>query len=66
MADYFGNQKLCATCVYWAGPRSLNTTATQVTNCANDGRCTANKCIIKTTMANQCACFDWKKWPALR
>lgn len=64
--DYSGNSKLCATCAYWAGQRDVNQFCSWVTNCAGNGRCTVNRCVIKTTMANQCACSSWKKWPVLK
>lgn len=64
--QYSGNSKLCATCVHWMGQRDINGSGSWVTNCADSGRCTANRCVIKTTIANQCACFDWKKWPVLK
>ena len=66
MADYSGNQKLCATCAYWTGTRNLNFSATWVTNCASEGRCAVNRRVIKTTIANLCACSNWKKWEVLK
>ena len=64
--DYSGNSKLCATCAYWAGQRGCNNFGTWVTNCSNEGRCAIPNGPIKTTMANTCACFSWKKWPVLK
>lgn len=66
MADYSGNQKLCATCANWLGSRSIDSFGTWVKDCGSEGKCAITRTGIKTTPANRCACFDWEKWRALK
>ena len=68
MADHFGSQKLCATCVYWIGRRDVDLYGSKVTNCDQEGRCAIPSGPHRNTQrqANFCACSRYEKWPVLR
>ena len=68
MADFFGSQKLCATCAYWIAQRDVDFNNTWVKDCADKGRCAIPQGPNRNTerYATYCACFNYQKWPVHR
>ncbi len=68
MMDYSGNQKLCATCVYWIAQRDVDLYGSRVTDCVGTGRCAIPQGPHRNSQraANMCACWNYQKWPVLK
>lgn len=65
-----GQQKLCATCEYWAGPRQLDFFGGHV---VLPNQCVNGKCVCMNgpmaradRFSNNTNCHCYKKWAALK
>ena len=61
------NWKRCATCVYWTGPREVDTFGNYVTTASGstEGRCMCRSGSYRVSKCANYVCMAYVKWPAL-
>ena len=65
--SYPSNWKKCATCVYWTGPREVDTFGIRITvaSATTEGRCMCRSAHYRVNRDAGFICSSYVKWPAL-